>query len=295
MKGKISIVAVSLTFILLSVFVANSHAYQIPPQSLYDFQSFYNFFQNRSWEEWWGQAYDNEITLEWIHEQIETVLSQLEEMDIPIPVDVEFYLKEIIEDALNNLVKRRIFIPNFSNEFLDKPDYNMAWNYDVMSKNIDFSTDNFFTGENMNVLVDFGGNFSADANSPWNLNFSIQSTSFNPGKFAINQVRTTSRQNIRQRQRRGKRFQTSRSSNIGEFTWEFDLQGEICQDGLVSLHINPHQTTTLTLWNSTFTSKTGIEILQDAVSQDRKFYLDITQDNEIGGPRQVYYWESPLL
>lgn len=293
MKGKISI-AVSLTFILLSVFVANSYAYQIPPQSLYNFQSFYDFFQNRSWEEWGGQAYDNEITLEWIQEQIEALLSQLEEMDIPIPVEVEFYLKEVIRNAFDNLIKRRIFIPNFNSEFLDKPDYNFFWNYDVMSGNTDFTTDNFFSGENMNISVDFGGNFSADANRPWNLDFSIQSTSFNPGKSAFNQARTTSRQNII-RQRRGKHFQTGIPSRMGQFAWEFVLQGKICQDGLTYLHINPHQTTTLNLWNSTFISKTGIDILQDAVSQERKFYLDITQDNEIGGPRQVYYWESPPL
>ena len=295
MKGKIS-VAVSLTFILLFVFVANSHAYQIPSQSLYNFQSFYDFFQNRSWEGWWGQTYDNEITLEWIQEQIETVLSQLEEMDIPIPVEVEFYLKEVIQNAFDNLIKRRLFIPNFNSEFLDKPDYNFSWNYNVMNQNMDFSTDNFFSGENMNVLVDFGGNFSADANSPWNLNFSIQSTSFNPGKSAFNQARTTGRQNIiRQRQRREKHFQTRLPSRIGQFAWEFILQGEICQDGLNYLHINPHQTTTLNLWNSTFISKSGIEILQDAVSQERKFYLDIKQDNGIGGARQLYYWESPSL
>ena len=86
MKGKISI-AVLLTFILLFVFVANIHAYQFSSQSFYNFQSFNNFFQNRSWEEWWGQVYDNEITLGWIQEQIEAVLSQLEGMGFPIPVE----------------------------------------------------------------------------------------------------------------------------------------------------------------------------------------------------------------
>jgi hypothetical protein len=283
---------VLLTFILLFVFVANIHAYQFSSQSFYNFQSFNDFFQNRSWDEW-GQVYDNEITLGWIQEQIEAVMSQLEGMGFAIPVDVEFYLIEVIRNAFDRLRENRIFIPNFNSKFLDKPDYNFSWNYNVMNQNMDFSTDNFFSGENMNVLVDFGGNFSADVNSPWNLNFSIQSTSFDRTKIAFNQVRTTSRQNII-RQRREKHFQTRLPSSIGQRAWEFILQGEICQDGLISLRINPHQATTLNLWNSTFTSKTGIEILQDAVSQEGKFYLDITQDNGVGGASQVYYWESPL-
>jgi len=291
MKGKISI-AVSLTFILLFVFVANIHAYQFSSQPFYNFQSFNNFFQNRSWEEW-GQVYDNEITLGWIQEQIEAVLSQLEGMGFPIPVDVEFYLTEVIQNAFDSLIENRIFIPNFNSEFLDKPDYNFSWNYDVMSRNMDFSTDNFFSGENMNVLVDFGGYFSADENGPWNLNFSIQSTSFNRKKVTFNQARTTSRQKIIRR-RREKSFQTRLPSSRGQFAWEFVLQGEICQDGLIFLHINPRQTTTLNLFNTTFTSKSGVEILQDAVSQEAKFYLDIMQDKGIGGSMQVYYWETPL-
>jgi len=292
MKGKISI-AVSLTFILLFVFGANSHAYQIPSQSLYNFQSFYDFFQNRSWEEWEGQIYDNQITLEWIQEQIETILSQLEAMDIIIPVDVELYLKDVIRNAFDNMIKSRIFIPNYNSEFLNNPDYNLSWNYDVMTRNMDFSADNFFSGENMNILVDFGGDFSADENGPWNLNFSIQSTSFDQKKITFNQARTTSRPKILGR-RREKSFQTRLPSSRGQLAWEFILQGEICQDGLISLRINPRQTTTLNLFNTTFISKTGIEILQDATSQEGKFYMDIMQNKGIGGEMQVFYWEAPL-
>ena len=292
MKGKISI-AVSLTFILLCVFVANSHAYRPSFPSLYTLHSFTDFFQNRSWEGWWGQIYDNEITSKWIQEQIEAIISHLEEMNIPIPSEVEFYLKEVIQNAFDNLINSRIFIPNFNSEFLDKPDYNLLWNYNVITKNMDFSADNFFSGQNMNIFVDFGGNFSADENGPWNVNFSIQSTSFDRTKITLDQARTTGRQKILRR-RREKSFQTRLPSRKGQLAWEFVLQGEIDQDGLLFLHINPRQTTTLNLWNSTFISKRGIQIIQDAVSQEGKFYVDIIQDNGMGGELQVYYWESPL-
>ena len=293
MKGKI-LTAVSLT--ILFVFMANSHAYSITSPSLDNFQSLYNFYQNGSWGQW-GQIYDSELTLEWIREQIESVLDQLEEMGFTLPAEVDFYLKEVFQNAFDKLIEGRVLIPRFNSDIFDTPDYNLSWNYDVMTRKMDFEADNLFSTENMNVLVDFGGDFCSDEAAPWNLDFSIQSTSFNQDKGYFNQEDNSSRRGILRR-RRENYYQTtratSRASQLGQFCWEFIFEGQICQDGLVFLHLNPRQTTTLSIRNFTYTTKSGIEIFQDTDSQDSKFYLDIMQDNGIGGARQLYYWETPL-
>ena len=210
MKGKI-LTAVSLTILFLFVFASNIHAYSFTSPSLDNLQSLYNLFQNGSWSGW-GQMYDNEVSLEWIREQIETILQELEEMGFNIPVEVDLYLKEILQDAFDNMLKGRVFMPKFTNEIFNTPDYNLSWNYDVMNRKMDFTADNIFSTENMNVLVDFGGDFSADEAAPWNLTFSIQSTSFDRRKSSFNQEGDTGRSGIFRR-RRETSYQTTRATS----------------------------------------------------------------------------------
>ena len=294
MKGKISII-ISLIFsvLFLFIFVDNSKAYTLSSQSLYNFQSPYNFFQNGSWADWREGIDNREVSLGWIQEQIEAVLDQLGEMGFTLPIEVELYLKEAIQNAFDKLINNRMLIPYISSEFFGKPDYNFSWNYDVMTRNINFSADNFFSSENMSVLVGFDGDFSADEEAPWNVGFSIQSTSFNRQKTSFNQEEDKGIRTSLIKRRRSS-FQTRLPSRLGLFSWELVLQGEVCQDGLVYLHINPRQITTLNLWNTTYITKSGVEILQDSSTQEGKFYLDVIQDKGEGDQKQLYYWESPL-
>lgn len=221
---------------------------------------------------------ENDISLEWINNQIKIVLDQLEALGFDT-TKIENYLDSFFSEALGSLLKGGVTMPYLNDELFNIPPYNINWSYNLKTKVMDFTADNFMANEYNCVFIQIMGDSRPEG--IWNLNFSLQTTSSNQNNALFYKYKN-------------KETNSSLSSWINQYYKEFILEGELNQDGLRSLYLNPCQVTSVDIFDITYTTKSGLEILQDTELKKGNFYLDIFEEDSYGNKTQVYYWETPL-
>jgi hypothetical protein len=295
MKRKIFLVVLSAV-ILVSLSATESHSYWSSAQTWSSGRSLQEMWGNwspsqtwsggRSWQEVWGNwmpNYENQVSLAWIQDQIELVLDQLREAGIQLPADAEQKLDEFFSNVLDNLNKGRMRIPFFNSDLFHQSPYNLSWNYDAVNGVADFSADNIFADESGCTLIELGGESSATG--LWDLNFSVQGATSNQAKssstYAMSSLKT-------------RRYQARIPSRLAQYANDYILMGSICQDGLVSLYLNPCRTVHYTFGGKTYATKSGFEISQEGGFQNGVLYFDLIENYKSDNEVQLYNWETPL-
>ncbi|MEW5800968.1 MAG: hypothetical protein AB1847_02580 [bacterium] len=243
---------------------------------------------------------DNEESLQWIRDQINTVLNQLQEVGLDIPSNLDQNLNKYFSLVRTYLGKneRHISLP-LPNRLLN-PNYNMKWNYDQETDMMDFVADRVLSNERSLTSIDLSGSFGLN-NGPWKLTFAVvnavsdrerggQRRPFLQGALSRIGSSTASQDTTKDPAQ-----SDDDTSMPGVLSSNFILSGELCQDGLTSLYLNPSQIMNLNFMNKTYATQTGIEIFQDAGSRAGKFYMDI-MDKSVSGANDklIYHWEWPL-
>lgn len=253
----------------------------------------------------------DEASLQWIRGQIDTVLAKLQQNGVTLPGDMNQKLNNFFATVSDYLTKSQsqdaLLLPNL----LKGPGYNLNLNYDPQTRVTDFIANRVLRSENSLTSIDLGGSF--DPNGPWDMAFSIVNSISKRDKgsqrkgffqrvlsFRNPSSADTSNTDISAASQSdtSKDTQQSDANSVQKTTHrsEFTFSGEICQDGLVFLYLNPSQTINLNFANSaSYATQTGIEILQDAGSRAGKFYIDIL-DNSVSGSEdnEIFYREWPL-
>jgi hypothetical protein len=371
MKNKILVVV--LLFLFLSpLFMANVQAAQLPflsvrnslrNNSSQDKSSQDNSSQQRAWLSWrnptsqngsdsqktYAQQWlnfplsGNEAYLQWIREQIDTVLGQLQQKGITLPGDIDQKLNNFFATASDYLTQTQNqgSLPSLSLPgLLTGPGYNLSCNYDPKNQIMYFkanrvlgsgnsltSSENSLTSsetsdtssansdnlsENNDTSIDLDGSFSPDGT--WNMAFAIVSSIVNRDRgsqrkayfqkalSSLNSSSTdTSNTNISSASQtdtsKDPQQPDNKSTRKANHRSGLTFSGEICQDGLVSLHLNPSQIINLKFMNSaSYAAVTGVDIVQDAGSRTGKLYMDILDNSVSGtdGDNSIYHWEAPL-
>ena len=174
-------------------------------------------------------------------------------------------------------------IPFINSDLFHQTPYNLSWNYDAVNGVSDFSANNVFADKDSCMFIDLGGESSAMG--LWDLNFSVQGTTFNQARSSSTYTTNSLKAG---------RYQVKIPSRLAQYATDYILTGSICQDGLVSLYLNPCRTTYYTFRGKTYATKSGFEISQEDGFQDGVLYFDLIEnygsDNEV----QLYNWEAPL-
>jgi len=330
MKKKI-LVMVLLALFLSPLLMATVQAGQLP------FRSSGNNFRNnnsqddssqgKTWLSWRNptsqdssdslQTYSNrwinfpltgdEASLQWIRDQIDTVLTKLEQEGITLPGDMDQKLNSFFTAARDSLAQTQSQGSLPLSNLLKGPDYNMTCNYDPKTQVMDFIANRVLKSDNSLTSIDLSG--SLNPTGPWDMAFAIVNSISNrdrgsqrkayfqkPFSYLNSSSTDTSSAAISSASDTSKDPQEDNSTSKTNHSRDFTFIGEICQDGLVSLYLNPSQTINLNfMGNASYATQTGIEILQDAETRTGKFYMDIL-DNSVSGAddKLLYHWEKAL-